>query len=196
MPVQKLFYALLFVLLASGCASVAPFNGLAIEDDGVYVAGLPPIHQDKRYACGAACVAAVAAYWNVTLAQFRTARGQMPEDATGHDLQVLAGELGLQAFVYRGSMEDLRYNLRQGRPLIIMIPQPVLPTGGLVSASLLNAWNRWGRKPAHWVVVTGLTKNQSVIVHDPESGPMTISPKSFQTWWAQKDELTILITAP
>jgi len=30
---------------------------------------------------------------------------------TGHDLQQLAEKLGLQAFAYRGSMDDLRQNL-------------------------------------------------------------------------------------
>jgi hypothetical protein len=94
----------------------------------------------------------------------------MPADATGRDLQVLAEGLGLQTFAYRGSMDDLQENLRKGRPLIVMIPQPQLPTGELTAALLLNAWNQWGPRPAHWVVVVGFTKNKAVIIHDPDSG--------------------------
>ncbi len=195
MQIGRIFCLLLSGLLSGGCTAVAPFKGLGIEDESIYVAGLPPVHQDKRYACGAACVAAVAAYWNTSLTEFRAKRGQMSEDATGQDLQLLAQELGLQAFVYRGSMDDLQENLKKGRPLIVMIPQPVLPTGGLTSVSLLNAWNQWGRKPPHWVVVVGLTKNKSVIIHDPESGPLEIKQETFQTWWTQKGNLTVLIAA-
>ena len=195
MPTRWIFGLLLAASL-SGCASVAPFKGFAIEGDSVYVAGLPPIRQDRHYACGAACVAAVAGYWNVSLTEFRAKRPQMPGDATGLDLQQLAADLGLQAFAYRGSMEDLRENLQKGRPLIVMIPQPVLPTGGLTGVPLINAWNRWGHKPAHWVVVLGLTRDKSVILHDPESGPMEVKPEAFQAWWAQKDHLTVLIAAP
>ena len=96
------------------------------------------------------------------------------------DLQQLAEHLGLQAFAYRGSMEDLRDNLQKGRPLIVLISQPVLPTGGLTGVSLINAWNQWGKKPAHWVVVIGFTKDKAVILHDPESGPMEVKPEIFR----------------
>ena len=195
MQTQKIICVLLAALCLGGCTSVAPFKGVAIEDDSVYVTGLPPVNQDKHYACGAACVAAVAAYWNVSLAQFRAKRAQMPEDATGHDLQLLAEELGLRAFVYRGSKEDLLDNLQKGRPVIVMIPQAVLPTGGLSSVYLINAWNQWGRKPAHWVIVIGMTKNKNVIIHDPESGPMTVKQVCFEKWWEQKGYLSVLITA-
>ena len=195
MQALRILFPLFATLWFCGCASVAPFKGLTIADNSVYVAGLPPVHQDKHYACGAACVAAVAAYWNVSLDQFRAKRPQMPEDATGQDLQRLAEDLGLQAFVYRGSADDLRANLQQGRPMIVMIPQPVLPTGGLVGETLLNAWNQWGRKPAHWVIVVGVTKDKTVIIHDPESGTMEVKQAYFDKWWAQKSTLSVLITA-
>lgn len=191
----RCLFPLLLAVLLGGCTSVAPFKGLAITGTSIYVAGLPPVHQDRQYSCGAACVAAVAAYWNVPLDHFRTKCPQMPADATGRDLQLLAESLGLQAFAYRGSLDDLRENLQKGRPLIVMIPQPVLPMGGLTGVPLINAWNQWGRKPAHWVVVVGLNKDNSVILHDPESGPMEVKSASFQSWWTEKDNLTVLIAA-
>lgn len=58
-------------------------------------------------------------------------------------------------------------NLRQGRPLIVMIPQPLIPGSDLTSAILLNAWDRWGPKPNHWVVVVGLTNDKTVIIQIP-----------------------------
>ena len=194
MPTLHPCWFLLPALLLGGCASVAPFKGIALGDESVYVSGLPPIKQDKRYACGAACVAAVAGYWGVTPAEFRAKHPAKPEDLTGRDLQVMATALGLQAFAYRGSMDDLQENLRQGRPLIVMIPQPLKPGADLASALLLNTWNQWGPKPAHWVVVVGITKDKTVFLHDPASGPMVVKLDAFQAWWAKKDNLTVLVT--
>ncbi len=188
-------WLLLSALLLGGCTTVSGFKGLTLEDDTLYVSGLPPIKQDKNYACGAACVAAVASFWNVPLADFRAKHPSLPADTTGHDLQALATELGLQAFAYRGSMEDLQENLHQGRPLIVMIPQPLIPDGGLTGAALLNAWDKWGPKPNHWVVVVGLTKDKSVIIHDPASGPMAVKLAAFQEWWIKKGNLTVLVSA-
>ncbi len=138
-------------------------------------------------------MAAVAAFWNVPLAEFRAKHPSLPADTTGQDLQTLATELGLQAFAYRGSMEDLQENLNKGRPLIVMIPQPLIPNTDLTSALLLNAWDQWGPKPNHWVVVVGLTKDKTVIIHDPASGPIAVKLVAFQEWWAKKDCLTVLL---
>ena len=171
------------------------FKGIAIDEESVYVSGLPPIKQDNHYACGAACVAAVAAFWSVPLAEFRAKHPLMPAYMTGQELGVLGEEMGLRTFVYRGSMDDLKENLRQGRPLIVMIPQPLIPGGDLTSALLLNAWNQWGPKPAHWVVVMGIAKNKAVIIHDPASGPMVVKMAAFQEWWEQKGNLTVLLAA-
>jgi len=180
-------------LLLGGCTSVAPFKGLSLSEGDIYVCGIPPIRQDKQYACGAACVAAVAAFWSVPIAEFTARHPSLPADATGRDLQVLANDIGLQAFVYRGSMDDLQENLRKGRPLIVMIPQPLIPSGGLTRTTLLNAWNQWGHKPAHWVIAVGITKDKAVLIHDPASGPMVVKPEAFQKWWARKDNLTVLL---
>jgi predicted double-glycine peptidase len=195
MQTQRLWFLFPAALLLGGCASVAPFKGIALNSEGVYVSGLPPIQQDKDYACGAACVAAVAAFWDVPPAEFRAAHPSKPEDLNGADLVALADDLELQAFAYRGSMDNLLENLRQGRPLIVMIPQPMLPGSAPTSALLLNAWNAWGPKPAHWVVVVGITREGAVIIHDPASGPITIKPPTFQSWWRSKDNLTVLIAA-
>jgi predicted double-glycine peptidase len=187
---------LLLALLAGGCASVGQFKGLTLNDDSVYVSGVPPVRQDKNYACGAACVASVAAHWGVSLADFKSKYPSLPADTTGRDLQKLAEELGLQAVVYRGSMDDLQQNLGDGRPLIVMIPMPLIAKGTLVSDLVLNVWNEIGPRPAHWVVVVGSIKNQQLIVDDPASGPLKVRQEEFQKWWAQKDNLCVLIAAP
>ena len=185
----------LALILLGGCTSVGSFRGISIDEGSVYINGVPPIKQDAHYACGAASVAAVAAFWSIPLADFKAKHPQVPGDTTGHDLEMLAQESGLQAFAYRGSMEDLQENLRKGRPLIVMISQPLVPSGDLTSYLLINAWDKWGAKPPHWVVVVGLTKENSVIIQDPASGPMVVKPAAFQAWWAEKDNLTVLVAA-
>jgi predicted double-glycine peptidase len=187
---------LLAGLGAGGCASVGQFKGLALDADSVYVSGVTPIRQDRNYACGAACFAAVAAHWGVNLADFKARHPRLPADTTGRDLQQLAEEFGLQALVYRGSMEDLQQNLADGRPLIVMIPMPLVAKGGLATDLLFNAWNEVGPRPPHWVVVVGVVKDKHVIVDDPASGPLLVRQEEFQKWWAQKENLCVLIAAP
>src|SRR5207245_2012768 len=104
----------LAIVFLAGCTSVAAFRGLPIENDSLYVSGVAPLHQDSRYACGATCVAAVAAYWNVPLATFREKQPEMPRAATGAELEDLAKRLGLQAFCYESSLENLQQNLEKG----------------------------------------------------------------------------------
>jgi len=186
-------WILLFALTLTGCASVGHFNGIGLNDDAVYVSGVTPVLQDKSHACGPACVAAVSSYWGVSLEEFKVRQPQLPDDATGHDLQVLAEKLGLQAFAFRGSMEILRQNLASGRPLIVMLPFPMVPRGGLLTRLVLNAWNEIGPRPAHWVVVVGAIKDRQVIIDDPASGPLVVTEEKFADWWAQKDNLCVLI---
>jgi predicted double-glycine peptidase len=194
-PTRFFLMVPMLALLFGGCASVTRFKGLTLDEDAVYVSGVPPVHQDTHYACGPACVAAVAAHWGVPLADFKARHAQLPMDTTGRDLQALAQEFGLAAFVFQGSMEDLQDNLRKGRPLIVMLPMPIVPTGGPIAAPILEAWNRFGPKPAHWVVVNGFTKQRRILVHDPASGPLALDADKFLQWWARKDNLCVLIAA-
>lgn len=181
------------LLLLGGCASIAPFKGVTLHDDAVYVSDVTPIRQDKTYACGAACVAAVAAHWGVSFADFKAKYPSAASDATGADLQAMAQNLGLTAFAYQGSFDDLRDNLSKGRPMIAMIPVPLVARGGLVSSVVLNTWNEIGPRPAHWITIVGLIGRDSVVVNDPSSGPLLIRWEKFNAWWAQKGNLCVLI---
>ena len=127
MSILRLQVAMLGVMVLCDCTSVTNFRGIPMRGDSLYVSGLPPLRQNEQYTCGSACVAAVAAHWGVTLDEFKAKRPAAPKDTTGQDLQVRAESLGLQAFVFQGSLADLQDNLRQGRPLIVMITKPPDP---------------------------------------------------------------------
>jgi predicted double-glycine peptidase len=187
--------SLLALLLLGGCSSVASFKGLPLSEDAVYVNGVTPIRQDRDFTCGPACLAAVATHWGVSPAQFKASATASPRDFTARDLQALAARLGLQAFVYGGSMADLRENLDKGRPVIAMISMPLPPQGDLITAEMLALWNEVGPLPAHWVVVVGMIGQKWVILDDPQSGPLAVRTDRFQRWWAKRDSLTVLVTA-
>ena len=183
------------VLLLCGCTSVGSFRGISLTGDSLYISGLPPIRQDKAYTCGPACVAAVAAYWGVGFAEFKAKCATAPQDTTGPDLRTMAESLGLRALVFQGSFADLQDNLRQGRPVIVMIPQPPDPAlrqAGLIGALAL-AVSEHVSHPSHWVVVIGMTGDQQVIVHDPAAGPLQIKSDVFQEWWRRMNNLCVLI---
>ncbi len=122
----------------------------------------------------------------------------MPADASGRDLQELARQLGLRAFLFRGSLADLEDNLRKGRPLIVMIPKPPDPAwrqAGLIGA-LAAGWSERLMRPPHWVVVTGLAGRDKVIIHDPAAGPLVVKRPVFEKWWGRADNLCLLLVRP
>ncbi|HZP61635.1 MAG TPA: cysteine peptidase family C39 domain-containing protein [Opitutaceae bacterium] len=180
-------------LLLGACASVVPFTGMPLGKEGLYVSGVTPIRQDKTYSCGPACVAAVATHWGVDPAQFESKAPPLGSDTTARDLTALAGDLGLQAFAYTGSLDDLFDNLRQGRPVIAMIPMPLPPKGDLITAQMLELWNEIGPRPAHWVVVVGTIGREWIVIDDPASGPLAVKTGRFQQWWARQQNLSVLI---
>ncbi|HTQ30400.1 MAG TPA: cysteine peptidase family C39 domain-containing protein [Opitutaceae bacterium] len=182
-------------LLLGACSSVAPFTGMPLGRNGLYVNGVTPIRQDKIYSCGPACVAAVATHWGVDLARFESRIPPLSGDTTARDLQNLAGELGLTAFAYEGSMDDLQDNLRQGRPVITMIPMPLPPKGDLITAQVLELWNEIGPRPSHWVVVVGMIGQKWMIIDDPASGPLVLEAGRFRRWWARERNLSVLVVA-
>ena len=112
-------------------------------------------------------------------------------------MRTLAESLGMQAFVFQGSMDDLRDNLRQGRPLIVMIskpPDPALRQVGFLGDFAL-AISEHVSHPPHWVVVAGLSGNGDVIIHDPAAGPLQVESPVFQRWWRQQGNLCVLVAA-
>jgi len=193
MRVCPLLLGLGAAIALSGCSSVVTFTGLPLNERGVYVSGVTPVHQDKSVSCGPACLAAVGTHWGVTLERFKAMTAGAPQETTGRDLQTLAEKMGLRAFVYRGSMDDLRENLGKGRPVIAMVEMPLPPRGDFVTAQLLSLWNELASRPAHWVTVVGLVGDKWVVIDDPVSGPLAIKADRFRRLWEREDSASVLI---
>jgi predicted double-glycine peptidase len=181
-----------------GCTTVSAFRGFSLVEGGTFINGVPPVMQDATYSCGHTCLAAVAAYWGVGLERFRSMLpGRLPVETSGAQLQAEAETLGLQAFVYRGSVADLERNLSAGRPLIVMIPLPVDPRGfpgGLVG-TVANFVSSALPRPAHWVVLLGVGPRGDLICHDPRSGTLLLERAGFLSGWARLDNTCVLVAA-
>jgi predicted double-glycine peptidase len=187
----------LWAVLLCGCTAVTAFRGIPLDGDNLYVSGLPPIRQNKQYACGPACVAAVAAYWGVGLTEFKSRCPVTPRDTTASDLKVMAEALGLRAFVVEASFADLEDNLRQGRPVIVMItqpPDPMMRQAGVIGAMGL-ALSEHLTHPPHWVVVLGCAGGKEVIIHDPASGLLQVKREIFEKWRKRMGNVSVLIAS-
>ncbi len=181
-------------LAFGGCASISHFHGIPLDATAVYVANVPALRQTSAFACGPTCVATVAASLGVVPARLPRGDPKLSGDCNAQDLVALAGTLGLRAYAYESDMGDLEAQLRRGRAMIVMIPQPLVPAGGVVGHVIVEAWNALGPKPAHWVVVVGLEPDGDVILHDPAAGPVVMRRAAFLRHWRAEGHLSVLLT--
>src|SRR5439155_25287925 len=119
------------------------------------ITSVPPLLQTKRVSCGPACVAAVVAYWGKDYSGlFSNSPPYLAEDFSAIDLTNLVHALELKPFAYSGSMADLEDNVRNGRPLIVLIPRPNYqhsPEVTLSGVCLENIWEMVAPRYSHWV---------------------------------------------
>ncbi len=89
-------------------------------------------------------------------------------------------------------MDDLRENIVQGRPIIVMIRKPVDPKMHFADV-ILPLINNDPLGGSHWVIVVGFNGNADVIIHDPALGKLVIKRSLFEKWWDSKKNLCLLI---
>jgi ABC-type bacteriocin/lantibiotic exporter with double-glycine peptidase domain len=132
--------------------------------------------------CGAAALETVVAYWKPGLdtVEFRTNAVRSSHPADGFEagqLQILARRQGLNAFLIEAKMEDLVYEIRRGRPVII----------GVVTTRL-------GRPYGHYEVVTGVTQaGDRVLVADPRGAWRQVDIGTLTAQWRPSRQLALII---
>jgi len=194
------YISLLGAALVCGCSTPQnQFRGLTLReasDTAVLITSVPPLLQDKSVSCGPACVAAVAAYWDVSFNKIAkdNTDSHYAEDYTVEELELLAVGLGLKAFKYTGSMADLEGNLRKGRPLIVMIPKPKSSLPFELSFNNVPVSNLARSDPSHWIIVIGQTQDK-IVVQDPSSGRQAIGRGAFENQWKKREYTCLLLTA-
>lgn len=158
----RLIAAGLLVLAAVGCAG-GPRRG---------VEGVPDVRQAEAVDCGAAATAALLGYWGVPVprAEVRAACETDAEGMAAGALRAFIRGRGLEAFVIRGTADDLAYELGEGRPVL----------AGLV---------RGGR--SHFVLVTGVAPG-GVRLLDPAEGVRHQAWASFEREWSAAANLLLV----
>ena len=146
------------------------------ENAGIWL-DVPFIKQTAE-GCGSASIAMLLQYWSSHGTSVAAGRDdadaiqKMLYSRKGHgifasDVERYLKESGFRVFALRGTWDDLREHLTQGRPLIIS-----LEPGST-------------RAPLHYVVVTGMDwQREAVFVNDPARGKLLrIERSEFEKEW-------------
>jgi len=183
---------------AAGCANAAHYRGMEMSpEEGGSIVALSTVAQSGKNDCGYAAMASVALYHGVPAA--RLTEGEVPGKFQGPglsaaDLTKMAGMVGLQAYGYQGTVEDLEENVRKGRPVLVLLNHP----------PRLGRWPglEWYADLAampfsipHWVVVVGFMGNGDAVLHDPRSGLVSMTRGEFLDQWKDRSRIAVLVVA-
>ena len=180
-----------------GCTNAKPFRGVEVgSEDPLPIVEMTPVSQPDVQGCGYAAMASVAVYYGVAPAKVRDEaiitefRGRV---LSGVDLIKMARALGLVAFAYQGSAEDLATNLGKGRPVIVLLTRR--PRIGKFPSFdwSVDTSNEWFCG-AHWVVAIGTTSSGGFVVHDPSQGCLEMKGPAFLESWGKQDRLCVLVS--
>jgi len=160
------------------------------------LAGVPAVAQSDSLPCGAACLASVALYWDNTLPPGRVAEVVRSKDKAEHsasELCALAERLGLAAYAFQGTMEDIETQVRKGRPMIVMIRPHFVEPPFWAPYSRLAMWITLKiLRPRHWVTVAGLPADGALLILDPGAGAYRIERKAFEKEWRKHRNICVL----
>ena len=156
---------------------VVVFRGVELtRNDPAPFVELTPVAQPDAQGCGYASMAAVAIYHGVAPEKLREeaiVRNFRNRTLSGVDLVKMANALGLVAFGYEGTVEDLKRSLTKGRPVIVLLSKrPRIGKFPSLEWSKDTAHSFVGG--AHWVVVVSTTPEEEFVLHDPSQGSHTV----------------------
>jgi ABC-type bacteriocin/lantibiotic exporter with double-glycine peptidase domain len=149
------------------------------ERGWVAVDDVPLYRQRAELDCGPTALSMVLSYWQAT------ERGERWQ-GNGSDQRVSAGQLrdharslGLKAFLVEGTLEDIKHELSNGRPVIVGVAKPTVE--GAV---------------AHYEVVVGLhVDSKRIATLDPAAGWRQNSLEGFLREWIPTGRV-LLVVAP
>lgn len=180
-----------------GCANAKFYRGADLSSAAkpTIIRGVPTVAQTDKYSCGHACLASVAIYYDVPfeMVEERILLGAEQERALSAGELVRAAEsLGLVAFAYEGTFDDLQDNLQKNRPILALINAPPKVANYPAFEWFVETGAGSSALP-HWVVVVGLGPDAEVIIHDPNKGLLEISKDSFDKQWSKQSRMAVLV---
>jgi ABC-type bacteriocin/lantibiotic exporter with double-glycine peptidase domain len=179
---------IVLAVLTLGCASYRGTSkevqpSVAVRQGSWWmVSKFPLVLQDESHDCGAAALASVLKFWG------HTTTPQTIEAALGKNERLRAGDMaayakkaGLQSYVFYGTMTDVVYELRRGRPVIVGLGKAIGEKKAL----------------AHYQVVVGYEpEKKQVLLLDPGRGWQIDSLEGFAEEWARSKGVTIVAFLP
>lgn len=169
-----------------GCAGFQPRAPLPVPQADP--AGDPrslvvPFYPDKTDQCGPAALASVLSFWGRGV-DARTLKKEIYlahlKGALAIDLLIAAQDRGFQAQLYEGDIEDLKTQVREGRPIIAFINRGtrMFPIG-------------------HYVVVTGYSESRrGLFVHSGDTPNRFVPTSRFLKQWEKTSRTTLRIDGP
>ncbi len=160
-------------LLFQGCASAFINNTTTLE---------VPFHKHEEYHCGTACLQMVMDYYKLPRDRKKIDRKVFIPALKGTTPEVLADaakSFGLQAEVTTGSVVKLKEWLDNGIPAILLLRY--------------NSQAEVG----HFVVVTGISRNNRKIYYHSEKQPDSVmSAETLRDIWEKTGFTTVIVKAP
>ncbi len=171
--------------LSFGCASYhgsaksAQPSVIAQQGQWRMVQNFPHVAQTGDKDCGAAALAAVLRFWGHPASpdSVEASLGRADSRLQAGDMEAYARSLGLESYVFYGTMKDVVHEIEQGRPVIVGLGKMVDDKKAL----------------AHYEVVVGYEPNKKqVLLLDPARGWQVDSYEGFANEWAISKAVTIV----
>lgn len=178
-----------------GCGNARHFSGVLLDASppGRFLL-VPPVAQSDRLMCGPAAAAAVLSYHGIRVDRLKRALGERKTDIAwgAADIVELARSLGLEAYFYKGGPDDTSSNIKQGRPVLVLLPGPAR-TARYPAIEWFSETAHMISAKAHWVTAVGWTSAQEVVLLDPANGYVIMKRDQFLREWSDKRYLSVLI---
>jgi hypothetical protein len=195
--------ATLLLLVSFGTSGCASYRGSALdvsqpevaaESGWTRVEGVQLVRQKGIKDCGAAALSMVLTYWEhgrepgsrasdgsspTSRADIdRALRREPGEGLSAGGLRDYARRRGHSAFVFQGSLADLKHELGAGRPVIVGVHKPLTS----------------GEALAHYEVLVGIhPERKLVLTLDPARGLRENDVVGFVTEWESAGRVTLVI---
>jgi len=176
---------------AVGCASyqgsahAVATASLANDPGWTRIEHLPVTRQAGAKDCGAAALSSVLNYWERAPNPAddrevidRTLRQSPSEGLTAGALRDYARKLGFQAYVFNGTLADLRHEVAAGRPVIVGVHKPLSDKSWLT----------------HYEVFIGIQPLKAqVLTFDPAHGLRENTVAAFLEEWKRSGQVTLVV---
>ncbi len=138
-----------------------------------------PMVEQENNLCGAASLTMVFKYWGKNISQYSVSDkifNQSHKGILSNDLKSFSEKMGFLAFIYKSEINNIKENIKKGRPLIAAIRSQA-PSG------------------FHYVVIVGFDEELALIfVNDPYLGKMkSMNVQDFSEKWKEANYWTLLL---